>query len=124
METRRLGTDGPPLTVIGLGAWAIGGGDWRFAWLCCPFCGTTDHERLGSLVPETGTDRRKVDVCRACSGFLKAIPTLTALDPRAVVVEDLANVDLDLVAFERGFVRPGPPPSTPLAVRLAARVQA
>ncbi len=32
METRRLGTDGPPLTVIGLGAWAIGGGDWRFGW--------------------------------------------------------------------------------------------
>ena len=32
METRRLGRHGPPLTVVGLGAWAIGGGDWRFGW--------------------------------------------------------------------------------------------
>lgn len=32
METRRLGRHGPPLTVVGFGAWAIGGGDWRFGW--------------------------------------------------------------------------------------------
>jgi aryl-alcohol dehydrogenase-like predicted oxidoreductase len=32
METRGLGRHGPPLTVVGLGAWAIGGGDWRFGW--------------------------------------------------------------------------------------------
>ncbi len=31
METRRLGTHGPELTVIGFGAWAIGG-PWLFGW--------------------------------------------------------------------------------------------
>ncbi len=32
METRRLGNSDMELTRIGFGAWAIGGGDWEFAW--------------------------------------------------------------------------------------------
>jgi aryl-alcohol dehydrogenase-like predicted oxidoreductase len=32
METRKLGSQGPEMTTIGFGAWAIGGGGWRFGW--------------------------------------------------------------------------------------------
>lgn len=32
MRTRRLGNTDLDLTTIGLGTWAIGGGDWSFAW--------------------------------------------------------------------------------------------
>ena len=32
MHYRKLGHDGPLLSVIGLGTWAIGGGDWKFGW--------------------------------------------------------------------------------------------
>jgi aryl-alcohol dehydrogenase-like predicted oxidoreductase len=32
MRTRRLGKTDLELTVIGLGTWAIGGGDWKFGW--------------------------------------------------------------------------------------------
>ena len=32
METRRLGNTDLRLTEIGLGTWAMGGGDWRFSW--------------------------------------------------------------------------------------------
>lgn len=32
MQTRRLGTSELPLTTIGLGTWAMGGGDWKFSW--------------------------------------------------------------------------------------------
>ena len=32
MRQRTLGTDGPEISVIGLGTWAIGGGDWPFGW--------------------------------------------------------------------------------------------
>ena len=32
METRQLGNSNLALTPIGFGAWAIGGGDWAFAW--------------------------------------------------------------------------------------------
>lgn len=32
METRQLGRSDLQITPIGFGAWAIGGGDWAFAW--------------------------------------------------------------------------------------------
>lgn len=32
METKQLGNSDLELTRIGFGAWAIGGGDWQFAW--------------------------------------------------------------------------------------------
>jgi aryl-alcohol dehydrogenase-like predicted oxidoreductase len=32
LPTRTLGRDGPPITSVGFGAWAIGGGDWAFGW--------------------------------------------------------------------------------------------
>jgi aryl-alcohol dehydrogenase-like predicted oxidoreductase len=32
MQTRVLGNSGQPLSVIGLGTWAIGGGEWKFGW--------------------------------------------------------------------------------------------
>ena len=32
MDTKKLGNSDLHLTPIGFGAWAIGGGDWAFAW--------------------------------------------------------------------------------------------
>ncbi|MGA6994386.1 MAG: aldo/keto reductase, partial [Candidatus Deferrimicrobiaceae bacterium] len=32
LPTRKLGRDGPEITRIGFGAWAIGGGGWAFGW--------------------------------------------------------------------------------------------
>jgi aryl-alcohol dehydrogenase-like predicted oxidoreductase len=32
LPTRKLGTDGPPITTVGFGAWAAGGGGWAFSW--------------------------------------------------------------------------------------------
>jgi aryl-alcohol dehydrogenase-like predicted oxidoreductase len=32
LPTKRLGNDGPEITRLGLGAWAIGGGGWAFGW--------------------------------------------------------------------------------------------
>lgn len=32
MQTRRLGNTDLQLTVIGLGTWAMGGGDWEYSW--------------------------------------------------------------------------------------------
>jgi hypothetical protein len=32
MQTRQLGKTGMQITRIGLGTWAIGGGQWEFAW--------------------------------------------------------------------------------------------
>ncbi len=32
LSTRKLGRDGPEITRVGFGAWAIGGGGWSFGW--------------------------------------------------------------------------------------------
>ena len=32
LRTRKLGNDGPEITRVGFGAWAIGGGGWSFGW--------------------------------------------------------------------------------------------
>jgi FdhE protein len=89
---------------------------WEVEWLRCTYCDTIDHQQLGSLEPEPEGDRRKADTCAVCRGYLKAIPTLVALAPQAILLEDLASVDLDVAAIERGYGRPGPPPRAPLDV--------
>ncbi|HEY0140484.1 MAG TPA: aldo/keto reductase [Thermoanaerobaculia bacterium] len=32
LPARKLGNNGPEITRVGFGAWAIGGGDWAFGW--------------------------------------------------------------------------------------------
>jgi FdhE protein len=82
--------------------------DWRVPVLRCAFCGESDHDRLSALVPEGEGEEeiRRVDVCLACKGYVKAITTLTALHESQVAAEDVATLHLDLVAIERGFTRP------------------
>ncbi len=96
------------------------GGEWRADWLRCPYCGNTDHERLGSLIPDTGGESRKVETCHACNGYLKTLATLRPWSPAEVVLQDLETVDLDLAALERGYRRPERP-AFAVAVRLVDR---
>jgi FdhE protein len=82
------------------------GSDWRFDWLRCPFCGCADHDRLATLVPGRELDARRVEICRACHGYVKTMTTLAATPPTEMGLRDLGTLDLDLVALERGFHRP------------------
>ena len=85
------------------------GGDWESSWLRCPYCGEADHQRLGFLLP-AGTDETcKVETCTTCKGYVKALTTLQGSPPYAVILEDLATVDFDIVALERGYTRPKRP---------------
>jgi FdhE protein len=47
-----------------------------------------------------------VEACRECSAYVKTVTTLSAADPATLRLLDLATVDLDLAALERGFTRP------------------
>jgi aryl-alcohol dehydrogenase-like predicted oxidoreductase len=46
MTTRRLGKNGPDITRIGLGTWAIGGSGWRYGW------GSQDDAQSISVIHE------------------------------------------------------------------------
>jgi FdhE protein len=91
--------------------WRCGrcGGDWGFALLRCPYCGEADHHHLGSLVAEGEFETYSVSTCMTCKGYVKARTTLQATPSYAVVLEDLATVEWDVVALERGYTRPVQP---------------
>ena len=80
--------------------------DWPLPVLQCAFCNELHHDQLGTLTPEGEPQTRRVDVCRTCQGYLKGFTTLRPMSLRMVAMTDLASVDLDLVAQERGYTRP------------------
>jgi FdhE protein len=82
------------------------GADWGSVPLLCPYCSNVDHESLTSLVPEKGGESRRIDACNRCHGYLKNLAQLGPIRPELLPLEDLASVELDLAAIERGYQRP------------------
>ena len=68
-----------------------------------------DHNELVALVPEKDGSNAVIDACQRCLGYVKTFTRLQGCPPGAVMLEDLASVDLDVAAIEHGFARsPGP----------------
>jgi FdhE protein len=82
------------------------GGEWHARALYCPYCAMTDHDELASLVPEQAGTNAVIDGCQRCLGYVKTFTRLQGCAPSAVMLEDLASVDLDVAAVENGFARP------------------
>ena len=89
------------------------GADGEAPALGCPFCGERDHRRLASLLPEKGGESRKADACDGCGAYLKTLTTLVGWPGEMVLLEDLATIDLDLAAADRGRARPADEPFSP-----------
>jgi FdhE protein len=82
------------------------GSEWQTQSLFCPFCGTTDHRELASLVAEQGGLNSAVDACNRCLGYVKAFTRLQGTPPAGIILEDLASVELDVAAADAGYKRP------------------
>lgn len=86
---------------------------WRVPRLWCPFCGTTDHTRLGYLTSEEDPGMR-LDFCQACRRYLKTRIARGGEAEAGVFGLDLATLHLDALAWARGYrsagVRPGGAP--------------
>jgi FdhE protein len=80
--------------------------EWYARALWCPYCGTSAHEDLTTLVPEKSDANAVIEACRRCHGYLKALTRLTGCPPGTVMLEDLASVDLDVAALDHGYRRP------------------
>ena len=85
------------------------GAAWHARTLHCPFCATDDHDELVSLVPQKAGTNAVIDACRRCHGYLKTFTKLQGCPPDAVMLEDLASVDLDVAALDQGYARPSSP---------------
>jgi FdhE protein len=93
--------------------------DWVTPWLRCPFCHESDHAKLGELVAEGGAEPRKADTCSSCKGYLKSVPSLSALSLGPLLIADAETLPLDLAALDHGFARPAP--AAHLVVQLVER---
>jgi FdhE protein len=80
--------------------------DWEVPWLYCIYCDEREHTRLGTLVVSESGDTLKVETCDSCGGYLKSLATLQRFPPFDLVLRDLETVELDLVALDRGYIRP------------------
>lgn len=81
------------------------GGAWQPAVRRCIYCSAGDESFLVAALSPAGEPSRRVELCRACGGYLKSVradePAPFALLP----VLDLESSDLDAAAVERGYIR-------------------
>jgi FdhE protein len=81
------------------------GSGWEIHWLRCPYCATTDHNQLVTLVPEDGNRTRTIEACRSCGGYIKSFTLLQPSRGATVILDDLESVDLDIAALQQGYKR-------------------
>ncbi|HYF39604.1 MAG TPA: formate dehydrogenase accessory protein FdhE, partial [Gemmatimonadales bacterium] len=81
--------------------------DWEVEWLYCIYCNERDHNQLGALEPDGRGEMLKVETCRSCQGYLKSISSLQGFPDFELLLKDLETIELDLVALDRGYRRPG-----------------
>lgn len=110
------GLDRARLLRCGRCGWA-----WQVSWLRCAYCGESDHERLGTLVPEDDAETIKVETCDSCRGYLKAVTTLQESSLLELLIRDLETLAFDIVAVERGYSRPEDPGYALVAVVIPHR---
>jgi hypothetical protein len=61
-------------------------------WDPCAFC-TEQGEHFTTVVPDRQQPGRRVELCRACGGFLKTLDVELATPFPLVAIEDLASAD-------------------------------
>jgi len=85
------------------------GSSWSFRQLVCVYCGNDDHASQGYLAADIQRDARRAEFCEECGGDVKAVATFGALGPDEVLAQDMATVEIDLAALDRGYGRPDAP---------------
>lgn len=82
------------------------GTGWRYPHQQCPFCENSDHRSLRYFAEEGKQDSQRVEVCEQCRGYLKTFATLGPWSLGEILLQDLATVEFDFLAQDRGYQRP------------------
>ena len=81
------------------------GSGWSWFVLLCPYCGNDDHRSLRVLKEDRSPQR--IDACERCHGYVKSITSYASLPAARLAAEDVATVDMDVIAADGGYRRPG-----------------
>ena len=78
---------------------------WRLGSRRCVYCGHSGDQFIVAA-PDLERPERAVELCGACGGYTKVIRVEAATPFPLLAVDDLATMDLDRGAMERGYGRP------------------
>lgn len=81
---------------------------WELSSYRCLYCGN-DSESFITAAPDPAQPGRRLQLCGACGGYMKVLETTTPADFPLLAIDDLASMDLDMVAMERKYLRPALP---------------
>jgi FdhE protein len=78
---------------------------WELPSYACIYCHHAGEQFVTAAPNEERKDRR-IEICRACGGYLKSID-IAELSPFPLLsISDIETTDLDLAAMEHGYQRP------------------
>jgi formate dehydrogenase accessory protein FdhE len=78
---------------------------WQLTSRRCTYCGTADG-RFMVAAPDMESAGRRLELCGACGNYTKVIDVASLTPFPLIAIEDLATMDLDQGAMQRGYRRP------------------
>ena len=79
------------------------GADWQVKRLRCVQCGNDDHRTQHLLYTEGMRDTLRIEACDVCKGYIKVVASFSPASPEMIPIEDLATIQLDILAREHGY---------------------
>ena len=78
---------------------------WSLQSRRCIYCGNSGEDFV-SAAPDVNQPRHRVELCGTCGGYTKIIDLAASTPFPLLAIEDLATIDLDSGAMDRGYRRP------------------
>ena len=78
---------------------------WELSSYRCLYC-ANDAETFVTAAPDPEQPGRRLQMCGACGGYVKVLEAAAPTDFPLLAIEDLASMELDMVAIERKYMRP------------------
>jgi FdhE protein len=78
---------------------------WRLSSYRCMYCGN-DGESFLTAAPNAEQPGRRLQLCGECGGYAKALDVTVPIEFPLIAIEDLASMDLDMIAIERKYLKP------------------
>jgi FdhE protein len=78
---------------------------WTLASYRCVYCANRSRTFV-TAAPDLQVPGRRLQLCGGCGGYMKVLDVPAPAQFPLIAVEDLASMDLDLIALERKYLRP------------------
>ena len=79
---------------------------WELKTFSCVYCGT-GGERFVIFAGSPDRPDRRIEICGGCGGYLKTVDVPELSPFPLLAIADLETMDLDMMAMEKGYRRPG-----------------